>query len=100
MRSISTITPNSTLKRGGEIEMEELKVKDFESALRTLEDIVGKLETGDLTLERSLELFEEGIKISRFCGARLEEAERKVEVLTRAADGTLSEQPFPEESEN
>jgi len=80
--------------------MEELKVKDFESALKTLEDIVGKLETGDLTLERSLELFEEGIKISRFCSSRLEEAERKVEILTRAADGTLSGQPFPEETEN
>ena len=80
--------------------MEELKVKDFESALKTLEDIVGKLETGDLTLERSLELFEEGIKISRFCSSRLEEAERKVEILTRAADGTLSEQPFPDETEN
>ena len=77
--------------------MEELKVKDFESALKTLEDIVGQLETGDLTLEKSLELFEEGIKISRFCGSRLEEAERKVEILTRAADGTLSEQPFSEE---
>ena len=78
--------------------MEELKVKDFESALKTLEDIVGKLETGDMTLERSLELFEEGIKISRFCGSKLEDAERKVEILTKAADGTLSEQPFPEES--
>jgi len=78
--------------------MEEFKVKDFESALKTLEDIVGKLETGDMTLERSLELFEEGIKISRFCGSKLEEAERKVEILTKAADGTLSELPFPEES--
>ena len=78
---------------------EELKVKDFESALRTLEDIVGKLETGDLTLEKSLELFEEGIKISRFCGAKLEEAERKVEMLTRTAAGTLSAQPFSEENE-
>jgi exodeoxyribonuclease VII small subunit len=79
--------------------MEELKVKDFESALKTLEDIVGKLEAGDLTLERSLELFEEGVKISRFCGSKLEEAERKVEILTRTADGTLSGQPFPEEPE-
>ena len=79
--------------------MEELKVKDFESALKTLEDIVGKLETGDMTLERSLELFEEGIKISRFCGSKLEDADRKVEILTRAADGTFSEQLFPEEPE-
>jgi len=81
------------------MDMEDLKVKDFESALKTLEDIVGKLETGDLTLERSLELFEEGIKISRFCGSKLEEAERKVEMLTRAADGAISEQPFPDEPE-
>ena len=79
--------------------MDELKVKDFESALKTLEDIVGKLEIGDMTLERSLELFEEGIKISRFCSSKLEEAERKVEILTKAADGTLYEQPFPEESD-
>ena len=79
---------------------EKLKVNDFESALRTLEDIVGKLEAGDLTLELSLKLFEEGIKISRFCSAKLEEAERKVEILTRIDDVTLSEQPFPEEIEN
>ena len=78
--------------------MEELKVKDFESALMKLEDIVGKLETGDLTLEKSLELFEEGIKISRFCSSKLDEAERKVEILSRSHDGTLSEQPFPEEA--
>jgi len=78
--------------------MEELKVKNFESALKTLEDIVGKLETGDLTLEKSLELFEEGIKISRFCGSKLEEAERKVEILT-AVDGTLSVKPFPEDED-
>ena len=79
--------------------MEELKVKDFESALKSLEDIVGKLEAGDLTLDRSLELFEEGVRISRFCGSKLEEAERKVEILTRTAEGTLAEQPFPEESD-
>ena len=79
--------------------MEELKVKDFESALKSLEEIVGKLEAGDLTLDRSLELFEEGVRISRFCGSKLEEAERKVEILTKTAEGTLEEQPFPDESD-
>lgn len=79
--------------------MEELKVKDFESALKSLEEIVNKLEAGELTLDRSMELFEEGVRISRFCGAKLEEAERKVEILTRTAEGTLKEQPFPEESD-
>ncbi len=72
----------------------ELKVKDFESALKSLEEIVSQLEGGDLTLDRSLELFEQGVKLSRFCSDKLEEAERKVEVLTRAADGTVKETPF------
>ena len=79
----------------------DLKVKDFESALKSLEEIVLQLEGGDLTLDRALELFEEGVKISRFCQTKLEEAERKVEVLVKAADGTLKEVPFaPEENEN
>jgi exodeoxyribonuclease VII small subunit len=77
----------------------ELKVKDFESALKSLEDIVVQLEAGDLTLDRALELFEEGIRVSRFCGSKLDEAERKVEVLMKAADGTLKESPFVEEAE-
>jgi len=72
----------------------ELKVKDFESALKSLEEIVGQLEGGDLTLDRSLELFEKGIQLSRFCTARLEEAERKVELLIKSADGSWSETPF------
>jgi exodeoxyribonuclease VII small subunit len=56
----------------------ELKVKDFESALKSLEDIVQQLEKGDLSLDRALELFEEGSKVSRFCHGKLDEAERKV----------------------
>ena len=75
----------------------ELKVKDFETALKSLEEIVTQLEAGDLALDRALELFEEGIKISRFCSAKLEEAERKVEILTKAADGTVKEAPFSED---
>jgi exodeoxyribonuclease VII small subunit len=77
----------------------ELKVRDFESALKSLEDIVVQLETGDLTLDRALELFEEGINISRFCNSKLDEAERKVEILVKTADGGLKEAPFSEEAE-
>ena len=77
----------------------ELKVKDFESALKSLEDIVAQLEAGDLTLERALELFEEGIQVSRFCSSKLEEAERKVEVLIKTSDGTMKEVPFSEDME-
>lgn len=76
----------------------ELKVKDFESALKSLEDIVAQLEAGDLALDKALELFEEGIKISRFCNAKLEEAERKVESLIKTADGSMKEVPFSDES--
>ena len=77
----------------------ELKVKDFESALKSLEEIVVQLEAGDLTLDRALELFEEGIRISHFCSSKLEEAERKVEVLIKTADGSMKEAPFQETPE-
>ena len=78
----------------------DLKVRDFESALKALEEIVSQLEGGDLTLDRALQLFEEGVKLSRFCHEKLEEAERKVEVLTRAADGTMKEAAFSPQAEN
>lgn len=74
--------------------MSAMKLKDFESALKSLEDIVSQLESGDLTLDKALELFEEGVKLSRLCNAKLEEAERKVEILTKAANGALAEVPF------
>ena len=56
-------------------------IKDFEAAIAELEGIVKKLEEGDLPLEKSLELYERGVQLSRFCHARLEEAERRIEVL-------------------
>jgi exodeoxyribonuclease VII small subunit len=77
----------------------ELKVKDFESALKSLENIVAQLEAGDLSLDRALELFEEGVRVSHFCSSKLDEAERKVEILIRTADGTVKETPFSEDLE-
>ena len=56
-------------------------IKDFEAALSELESIVKRLEDGDLTLESSLALYERGVELSRFCHSRLEEAERRIEVL-------------------
>jgi exodeoxyribonuclease VII small subunit len=76
-----------------------MKMKDFESNLKQLEEIVGRLESGDLTLDQALQLFEEGVRISRFCNAKLEEAERKVEMLIKGADGTLKEAPFAADGE-
>ncbi len=54
---------------------------DFEKKLGRLEDIVGKMETGELSLEDSLKLFEEGVKLSRDCNVQLNEAEQKVKLL-------------------
>lgn len=71
--------------------------KKFEAALARLEEIVKELETGDLPLEQSLKLFEEGIKLSRLCNKRLEEAERRVEILLKSKNGTITAQPFEEQ---
>ena len=64
----------------------ESTIKDFESAIDELEAIVKRLEDGDLPLERSLELFERGVQLSRFCHSKLEEAERRVEILTERGE--------------
>ncbi len=61
-------------------------IKDFESALTELEAIVKNLEDGNLKLEKSLELFERGVELSRYCHTRLEAAERRLEVLTERGD--------------
>jgi len=61
-------------------------IKDFETAIAELESIVKKLEDGDLALEASLQLYERGVHLSRFCHARLEEAEHRIEVLTERGE--------------
>ena len=66
----------------------DTKFKDFESAMTELESIVKTLENGQLTLEHSLEHFERGIALSRYCHKRLEEAEQRVEVLTQSGETT------------
>jgi len=66
----------------------------FEDALDKLEKIVSKLEEGDLPLEESLRLFEEGIRLSRFCNQKLDEAEKRVEILSKGKDGILRARPF------
>ena len=57
-------------------------ISDFESAVGELETIVKNLESGELSLEDSLQLFERGVQLSRFCHGRLEDAERRIELLT------------------
>ena len=69
----------------------------FEAQLATLERIVRELERGDLPLEQSLDLFEQGVKLSRECQERLNEAERRIEVLLRGGDGATVAVPFQSE---
>ena len=69
----------------------------FEESLKQLETIVGRLERGDLPLEESIQLFEEGMKLSTACKDQLENAEGKVQVLMRQRDGSLAPQSFPEQ---
>lgn len=70
--------------------------KTFEQSLAELEDIVGKLEGGDLPLEQSLELFEKGIKLSRECRERLTKAERRIEILMKEGGGFVAKEIDPE----
>ena len=67
---------------------------DFETALKRLEEIVKKLESGDQSLDSALELFEEGIKLSRFCHSKLEQADRRVEILIKGNSSTLRPAAF------
>jgi len=71
--------------------MTEIK---FEDALKKLEKIVEALETGELSLDASLEKYEEGVKLVRLCQKKLEEAKKKVEILVKTKDGKLKLEPF------
>lgn len=67
--------------------MKMKKQQTFESSLEELEKIVRSLEEGDLSLEQSLKLFEDGVRLSRECQERLDQAERRIEVLLEGEDG-------------
>lgn len=70
------------------------KTKSFESSLEELERIVRELEQGELPLEKSLELFERGVKLSRECQDRLNQAERRIEILIRGNQGRSTMKPL------
>jgi exodeoxyribonuclease VII small subunit len=67
--------------------------KRFEDAIRELEDIVRRLESGDLPLEESIKIFEEGVALSRYCFNKLEEAEKRVSILVKDQGG-IRREPF------
>lgn len=71
----------------------------FEIAMKQLEQIVQELESGNLSLEDSIKKFEEGIKLSKYCSAKLDETEKKITLLLKDQDGNIIEKPFiPERS--
>ena len=80
--------------------MSNAKPKAFETSLEELERIVRELEQGELSLEKSLELFEQGVKLSRECQERLNQAERRIEILMRDNQGRATVRPFDPEGDN
>lgn len=74
-----------------------MAVEKFETSLKKLEEIVRRLEGGTLSLDDSLKTFEEGVKHAAFCSKKLDEAERRVEVLLKRKDGGFDRKPFEEE---
>lgn len=71
-----------------------MAVEKFETALKKLEEVVNRLESGDLSLDDSLKAFEEGVKMAGFCTKKLDEAEKKVEILLKKKDGSFAKEPF------
>jgi exodeoxyribonuclease VII small subunit len=79
---------------------EAQKKPDFERSLARLEEVVRKLESPQLSLDDAMKLFEEGVALSRECQKQLEEAEGKVEILLKKADGKMVAEPFEVEGES
>ncbi len=70
------------------------KEKAFEEALKELEEIVNRLEQGEIPLEEALQLFEQGVKLSCWCHTKLDEAQKRVEVLLKDEAGKMKARPF------
>lgn len=77
------------------------KRESFEKNLERLDAIVQQLDDAELPLEKALQLYEDGMKLSETCRKQLEEAESRVEILMKRAGGKMAPEPFdPEETEN
>lgn len=70
------------------------KGKSFEEALSELENVVQQLEKGELPIDDSLEVFQKGIELSKFCSKRLDQIEKKITLLIEDADGNIREEEF------
>lgn len=77
-------------------EKKEKKDKKFEEALGNLEEVVERLESGELSLEESLAAFEEGVRLVKHCNQKLNEVEKRIELLIKDKEGHLQIQPLAE----
>lgn len=66
----------------------------FEDAMKNLEEVVSELESGDLSLDKSIEKFKKGIELSNYCNKLLEDAEKTVSILVEQSDGSMKEENF------
>ena len=71
----------------------------FEKSVEQLEEIIQELEAGNLPLEKAIKRFEEGIKLSKYCFKTLDETEKKVSILMQEMDGSVTEKPFMDKTE-
>lgn len=72
---------------------------DFEMSMEKLQEVVNKLEKGDLTIDESVNAFKEGIELSRMCTKKLDDVEREITVLINGIDGDVKEEPFIQEGD-
>lgn len=72
---------------------------DFEMSMDKLQELVNKLEKGDLTIDESIDAFKQGIELSRLCTKKLDEVEREITVLMEGIDGSVKEEPFEQEGD-
>jgi exodeoxyribonuclease VII small subunit len=77
--------------------MDQKQEKSFEEAMSELEAIVSQLEHGDVPLEKAIDLFQQGMKLSQLCGQKLEQVERKIEMIVEV-DGSAVKKPYNENS--
>lgn len=88
--------------RGGGIPLgqeEKIKNLSFEEALQRLEEVVEQLENGDIPLEQSIELYQEGVLLARHCDQKLKQVQQKIEILIEK-DGKNVLQPFEAGEDN
>lgn len=82
-----------------ELKKDKKEIK-FEDALKRLEEVVKHLENSEVSLEQSISLFEEGIRLSKYCSKKLNEAEQRITKLMKTESGEFKEAPFDEANPN